>query len=341
MTNMAEKLHFAKSLTPSEKEDISRRTSGIPNISEELQEGVRIVEKSPEDVATLQGWLDIAASKLALLGFEDPLDVLPSTDSIIITEREPTGDPLEEAGGGAVGRDSEGVKYLRLHKWAGSQLSSRDNEKIFYHEASHFLARSSVRRSLYDEEDHYLFDDGFGRGGDVMAPSSVGGNMNRGIWEEGPADIFAAFCAEDQISTVYPGRVALYIALTKDLSEKLSIRDGEEISEIETFALLLRSHTQRDFSFQRVLRDIYGTDFVKKINNIHIDYGSTVERDDILSVVSLGGLSAGFMQELNALTTSSGAALEGLDGYVVVDDSMNTPETARLNEYKEALLQHA
>ncbi len=181
-----------------------------------------------------------------------------------------------------------------------------DFRETLSHESAHFMKKHVVAKGPDDEVN--IIGAGFSR---------YGKHLNN-IYEESNAEFFSLFCADDNIvhRTPYGEQLSFTIALLKRFSQV------KGIESVDAFKKLFKANAIRDFSFQRELVEVFGTETVKAFNNFSwweqsmssfnsntSESGMTPER-----LAELGGFNEEFTALRAATKRGEEISLPGLKG---------------------------
>lgn len=293
-------IQFSASTPPERQRKILEATQKV-DINEVIdraeRKDFRLKEKTVDDERSIENLLTTTQSKLQSLGIDTQQGLLPTNDHVFLTEQVES----STAKGDVVGGNADIVgRFIRLDLLEGMDMSNSQAQHAFYHELSHLITKVVC---------HY--NDIIAYGFDRIPEESI---TNRGIWGEGLADIFAAYCSETEVKTPYVAEVSFSIALIEDFSAKLGI------TPLEGFAQMFKAQVTRDFSFQRRLRNLYGTQFVREFNNVET-FMSQALRDEIESLAELGGFYENYRTNLQRLETERAITFEGLKGIITKSNS--------------------
>lgn len=245
----------------------------------------------------LRAYSEVARARLKSLGLSHADTLIPNSDQIIIFDAITS----NEIGGHT---DTYG-DYLRIDKpkWMG--IDTQSFQKTYYHEASHFAGSRVLRIPEAENDNPQLVAFGFNR------TDQTNNWKAKGINSEPLAELFSLYCVgENQvIETPYSLQVPFYIGLIQ------SYADHSDKTFLATFADFYKANAERDFSFQKKLVDIYGTEFVKDFNNIVTSgFMGVLSRGSLLQLAEKGGFLPNYMALQEQIDNQIIIPIPDLDG---------------------------
>lgn len=234
---------FAAWTTQAEKEEMltgfdKYRTSGkngdthseIPGLEEEL----KFCRNRLQD-------------KLVEVGIEDPESIIPDNDLDIGIHLWKTG---QQGIGGHNWFPSNGIEIFMP---PDTPFPNSNFRRVYFHEGSHYLRRLVVAKSKPP----------YG-GGRTFGAGLLNNRRKSDVYEEGNAEIFALFCADEdiEISTPYPKEISFLSSMLMELSQ------AQRIDPLDAFKKFSKANINADFTIYRDLVAVFGIQRVRAFNNI-------------------------------------------------------------------------
>lgn len=260
-----------------------------------------VLTLTPEESQETTRLLEIAKNKLEELGVLNVTLRLPKIDQVVFTRQIKETD--EDSVGGC---SSQKKEYLRVDLLGSSKFSDPETHFAFFHEISHIIASTILKSS--EDNGFSTSIEGFTREGKGKRGGPLQNlQLGLGLWEEWQADLFAIYCLDQsKIKTPYYHEDAFGVALIKNFALK------KDIDERNAFADFFRARVTQDFSFQGELVKMYGTDFVKALNNVEtLPVFGISPRGSIRHVAELGGFQSSYNSLLEKIKYDS-ISLDGL-----------------------------
>ncbi len=300
----SEIIKFSKGNTESEIQDAQRYIEEFHSgpLTPGMQEFWEIekVELTNVEKEELQKQLEIAGDKLEKLGLSREL--LPEADNVYFYYYIKGEDP-EDIGGEATIETR--CVHIFLSKYY--KVTDFESKRVLFHEITHAITKRNIKwvasRDDYTPADTETVSFGFTR----AAKGKY--RYEKGLFEEGVSDIFSAFCLESDIESPYDVQTPFTIAFLKDLGER------EGISEKEAFAQLFKAKVEQDYTFFKTLVDIYGTEFVRSMNNAKLILASASE-SELTELSKLGNFYDKYSDLQKAFDSGKPIALDGLTGSI-------------------------
>ncbi len=293
-----------KDLTPRAKEVLSQERDKY--IEDMEKRGLRLRILNESDSAVLSNYRNLIKNKLTNLGLQDLSERVPSDQTLVI---------LDDPDGPFASVDNF-HSFVTIHLPPETDLRDKKVRDIYIHETSHFLADAVYHvGEISDPKKRYKgLVLGIGnyvsiKGTGFSKPHSI---VEIGAYEEGLADIFTAYCTEEETETPYLYEAGFFIALCSNLAQK----DG--VDEVTAFEQFFKAKTSRDFSFMKRLTEHYGKDFVRKLNTAK--YGAWIPNEissmQFEETAALGGFLDLYKSNLSTLESGQTLSLNGMMGKI-------------------------
>lgn len=315
---LAKKVKFTASAQPEDRnkalDAITKQaihpTPPSPHIQEIYARYYRDRSLPQNEEIYLSKMIKNAESKLRSLGFSNADQMLPVREQITIRE---IIDESENQVGGEVG---EYLEHIRID--LPKSKSIQECEDVFYHELCHFISGEVVTVTNHPSK-HRIYQ----AQGDKFRQQLFRGFQRvtdeetvplRGIPEEGIPDLFAAFCIEGLVVSVYNIQSPFMVTFITDYASK------KGVSAMQAFTAIIQANVCRDYTFQKDLVAVYGRAFVRKLNNLGHTYGGEGFREAISDLANVGGFQTAYENCRKDFNLGKPITFEGLKGSVIKGD---------------------
>ena len=300
--NISQRTRFGAAVGEEKKSGVLQQINkGVAEEREKIETqhvfGYSLRELSTTEQEDLNQMIATTGQKLEALGLENVQAILPQLEQMIIVDvdsqnRYQKGNESVDGGLSLYG------EYIRINLPKEMKITDPQVKRAIFHELSHFVSTQVIKIDSQENQGFRPGALGFNRS---VIDKETGRENMRGIWEESTAELFALFCLDQDIEATTVYRIQFPFMLS--FVEKLADLKGD-LSTFEAFKLIYKGKTTRDFNVQRELVEAFGSEVVRKINNIIADPGIRDE-NEIIEIASLGGFQDRYKELQEKIDTGS------------------------------------
>ncbi len=239
-----------------------------------------LISLSDEEIGFFKNVISDTSTAAEKLGLVNP--VSPPVDKIYFIERK----------AGRVQAAVYGFKIgILIFVDNRSQIENQETVLALNHELYHYFTREKVAKREIPFESSFLGLDkteyiGSSYGFTRIKYSNYGYPTRVGVLGESLADLFEAYCNKDKNVLIkgYEPEDVFTISLISDWAKKKNLKPNIVLENI------LLKNLQQDFTVFKEIKDIYGTDFVRKVNSYdNFDAFEILTRQEQLFDISKAG----------------------------------------------------
>ncbi len=279
-------------------------------------------EISKQEQLEVQSVINAAEEKLTEIGIPNTQSLVPTVEHMSFLEAEGERPIAAQTG--------QYNNYIKFYLPSGYPLTDSEYQATLLHEISHFVTPVVLKTTTTTSSSQDVVLETVAKGFD-REPAVY--TDERGIFEEGLADLFALFVLnkEDLTIPLAPESIDRTI-FTMALLKEFAKRSG--ISPVEVFIKIFKGKVLRDYSAQKELVDIFGTNVIRGINNIDTFYGEFDDKDKTEEIAKQGGFLDEYKNLRNDLAAGRIISFPGIQGHFKGNPPHIMEELIALNLHK-------
>lgn len=130
------------------------------------------------------------------------------------------------------------------------------------------------------------------------------------------ADLFALYCLDENVSieTPYNLQVPFMIAMLNRYAQ------ARNVTPLDAFKRAFRAKAERDFTFQRELTEIFGTQTIRDLNNVEIEFSHIANPQNLDKVAQEGGFFDDYIHLRDTMNEGKPIKMRGMTGGIIKTD---------------------